>query len=73
MREAQAMATAIVTSRMRKPTVPAVPGSMRRNSSGLKTRPTSRAKAQPRITSAITVAMRTGVDRLRPKISSRWA
>ena len=43
------------TRRIRKPTVPAVAGSSRRNSGGPRPRPMSRAIAQPRITSTITV------------------
>ena len=43
-----------------KPTVPAVAGSMRRNSAGASERPMSRARRQPRITSAIAVTTRTG-------------
>ena len=45
-----------------KPTVPAVAGSIRRNSAGASERPMSRARRQPRITSAIAVATRTGMS-----------
>ena len=60
IRSANTVATTIVNSRMRKPTVPAVPGSMRRNSVGPSSLPTSRARAQPSMISATTVAARTG-------------
>ena len=46
--------TIMMTSRMRKPIVPAVAGSMRRNSHGMSDRPTSRAMRQP--SSAMTTA-----------------
>ena len=50
------------TSRTRKPTVPAVAASIRRNSHGVK-RPKSRASRQPRNTITTAAAMRTGVSR----------
>ena len=53
---------AIVTRRMRKPTVPAVPGSMRRKNVGAAARPMSRASAQPSASSATTVAICNGVS-----------
>ena len=56
-------------SRIRKPTVPAVAGSMRRNSAGAEKRPRSRASAQPRATITTAAAIRTGVST--PKIRSR--
>lgn len=54
---------------MRKPTVPAVAGSMRRNSAGALKRPRSRASAQPSTTIATAAATRTGV--LSPNTRSR--
>ena len=51
-----------MTSRIRNPTVPAVPGSSRRNSVGPSERPTSRANCQPRATSTTVVAICTGVS-----------
>ena len=56
-------------NRIRKPAVPAVAGSMRRNSAGAVKRPRSRASAQPRITITTAAATRTGVST--PKIRSR--
>jgi hypothetical protein len=58
-------------SRIRKPTVPAVAGSMRLNSPGASVRPTSRASRQPRINSATAVTIRTGMSS--PKISWRYS
>ena len=57
------------TSRIRNPIVPAVAGSMRRNSAGAVKRPRSRASAQPRTTITIAAATRTGVST--PNIRSR--
>src|SRR5215216_5030117 len=71
MRSATSIAATRNPSRMRKPTVPAVAGSIRLNSCGASVRPTSRASRQPRISSAIAVNTRTGVSR--PKISSRYS
>ena len=56
-------------SRIRKPAVPAVAGSMRRNRVGAVKRPRSRASAQPRMTITTAAATRTGVST--PKIRSR--
>ena len=50
-----------VTRRTRKPTVPAVPGSIRRKNVGPATRPMSRAIAQPSASSASTVTTLIGV------------
>ena len=52
---------ASVARRIRNPTGPAVAGSRRRNSAGPSARPKSRAIAQPRTSSTITVTMRTAV------------
>jgi hypothetical protein len=52
-----------VPRRIRKPTVPAVPGSRRRNRAGPAARPTSRAIVQPSTTSARTVNTRIGMSR----------
>ncbi len=49
--------------------MPAVPGSMRRNSAGAVNRPRSRASAHPRMTITTAAATRTGVST--PKIRSR--
>jgi hypothetical protein len=62
IRSAISTAASIVTSRSRKPTVPAVPGSMRRNSVGPIARPTSRANCQPSAISTRNVTIRTGVS-----------
>ena len=51
-RSATSVATTAKNSRMRKPTVPAVPGSIRRNSAGPRTRPRSRARPKPSSSSA---------------------
>jgi hypothetical protein len=58
-----------VASRIRNPTVPAVPGSSRFMSTGPIARPRFMAKAQPRMTRATTQAMRIG--RSSPNSSSR--
>ena len=47
IRSAAMTTTAIVPSRIRKPTVPAVPGSIRRNSAGWKLCASVRASSQP--------------------------
>jgi hypothetical protein len=62
--------TAGSASRIRKPTVPAAPGSSRFKSSGPMARPRFIANAQPRITRAITHPIRIG--RSRPNSSSRY-
>ncbi len=62
IRSATTTAAKIVPSRMRKPTVPAVPGSIRRKSTGPSARPTSRANCHPREISARKVAIRTGTS-----------
>ena len=62
-------ATTRNAKRIRKPAVPAVAGSMRRNSAGAVKRPRSRARAQPSATMTIAAAMRTGAST--PKIDSR--
>jgi hypothetical protein len=49
-------------SRIRKPAVPAVAGSIRRNSADAVKRPRSRASAQPSTTIAIAAPTRTGVS-----------
>ena len=55
-----------VTSRTRKPTVPAVPGSMRRKNVGPAIRPMSRAIAQPNPSSATTAAIWITVTKVLP-------
>ena len=62
IRRATRMARMTVKSRIRKPSVPAVPGSSRLKRMGPTARPMSRASAQPRITSATTLATRTGMS-----------
>ncbi len=69
IRSAESAASARNVSRIRNDTVPAVPGSTRRNSAGSTQRPRSRASAQPRITSTIAAVTRTGVSS--PNSSSR--
>ncbi len=54
IRSATRIAKATVKRRIRKPSVPAVPGSRRLKRIGPIARPTSRASAQPRMTSATT-------------------
>jgi hypothetical protein len=71
-RSAISTATSIVTSRSRNPIVPAVPGSMRRNSVGPKARPTSRANCQPSEISARNVMIRIGSSHAGPKIWRRY-
>ena len=66
-RSATTMTRHIVTSRMRNPTVPAVPGSRRLNSHGPSARPTARAKCQPSATRTTAVAIRTAVSHSRPE------
>jgi hypothetical protein len=68
-RSAASDATTAKNSRMRKPTVPAVPGSMRRNSDGPSRRPKSRARPNPSSSSAAAAASRIGASI--PKMSSR--
>src|ERR671914_319804 len=67
-RSAASTVMASVASRIRKPTVPAVPGSSRFSSVGPIAGPRFMAKAQPRITRAMTHTIRIG--RSSPK--SRW-
>ena len=55
-------ASTTVSKRMRNPTVPAVAGSRRLNSGGPNARPTSRAIAQPSITSVMTATAVTSVS-----------
>ena len=61
----------IVTKRIRKPTVPAVPGSIRLNRLGPSALPTSRANCQPTETSAIAMTTRTAVSQSRGKRTLR--
>jgi hypothetical protein len=61
-RSATMIASPTKTRRIRKPTVPAGPGSRRRNSVGPSARPTSRAICQPRTMSTTVVAIWTGVS-----------
>jgi hypothetical protein len=68
-RSASSTAAAIITTRIRNEVVPAVAGSMRRNSAGAAKRPRSRASSQPRATIAIAAPTRTGVSA--PNSSSR--
>ncbi len=68
-RSAISAAATMNTSRIRKPTVAAVAGSIRRNSAGAVNRPRSRASAQPRTTITLAAATRTGVSR--PNSTSR--
>jgi hypothetical protein len=70
-RSATTIARTIVPSRIRKPTVPAVPGSRRLKSQGPKARPTARAKCQPRATSTSAVAILTAVSHSGPRSCSR--
>ncbi len=64
MRRASSAKIAIVNSRIRNPTVPAVAGSIRRMNVGPAALPMSRASAQPSATSRITVAIWIGVWRV---------
>lgn len=60
IRSATRSARTTVASRIKNPTVPAVPASMRRNNAGPSQRAMERASDQPRITSVIAVATRIG-------------
>ena len=63
IQRATATIVSAVSSRTRKPTVPAAPGSRRRYREGPRLRPADRASARPRTRSAATVATRTSVSR----------
>ena len=60
-------------NRIKKPAVPAVAGSIRRNSAGAVKRPRSRASAQPRITITTAAATRTGVSTPKNRSRSMYA
>jgi hypothetical protein len=66
IRSTSTVATTIVNSRMRKPTVPAVPGSGAGTASALRARPASRASCQPSAISASAVTIRAGTSWLGP-------